>query len=189
MATRTSYFTLAFNVGELKPIDSASGAAHGITSADLLAAEAHALQLVNQFVLKVAGPLRGAAIIDEYLDDTVALDPIIPQLAELISGAEILEKWERYNRADEGSDGQVRRRDSSDVRGRATKIAQDIMDAGGTLKSDATFRRWYRPRGQQGPRVTGPMANGSYFDPRGYTDPWGTTWPGPNDPFGTAHLF
>lgn len=189
MATRTTYFALGFNSGELKPVEVANDAASGIVDDDLVLAEANALQLVNQFVIRVAGPKRGAEIVEEYLDDTNALDPIIPQLAELIASAEILEKWERYNRANEGADGQVRRRDSSDVRGRATKIAQDIMDAGGTLKADRTFRRWYRPRGQQGPRVTGPMANGSYFDPRGYTDPWGTSWPGPVDPFGPGHLY
>jgi hypothetical protein len=172
----------------LKAIDEASGASHGITDADLLAAEGNALRQINQFVIRVAGPRRGAEIVAFYMDDGETLDPLIPQLAELIAAAEILERWERFNRSDEGPDGQVRRKDSSDVRGRATRIAQDIMDAGGTLASDKTFRRWYRPKGQQGPRVEGPMVNGSYFDPKGYTDPWGRQFPGYPDPFGVAHL-
>lgn len=187
MSARTAYFTLAFNTGELKAVDQASAANSGITSADLRAAEADAMNRVNQFVVRVAGPLRGATIVADYMDDTNTLDPLVVQLAELMSAADILERWERFNRSDEGPDGQVRRRDSSDVRGRATRIAQDIMDAGGTLTTAGTFRRWYRPKGQQGPRVTGPMVSGSYFDPKGYTDPWGRLFPGPEDPYVGAH--
>ena len=189
MATRTTYFALAYNSGELKAISEAADPEHGITDADLLAAEAHALQLVNQFVIKVAGPTKGAEIVDFYLDDTNTLDPLIPQMAELIAAAEVLEKWERFNRSDEGPDGQVRRSDPDMVRGRATKIAQDIMNAGGTLKADSTFRRWYRNKGNAGPRVSGPMVKGSYFDPRGYTDPWGRLFPGPADPYDVAHNY
>lgn len=187
MADRTTYHSLGFNLGELKAIDSASGAAHGITAADLLAAEANALRQINQFVIRVAGPTRGEVIVGLYMDDTEALDPLIPQLAELIAAAEILERWERFNRSDEGPEGQVRRKDSTDVRGRATRIAQDIMDAGGTLTATKTFRRWYRPKNQQGPRVEGPMVSGSYFDLKGYTDPWGRLFAGPPDPYGVAH--
>jgi hypothetical protein len=163
MAARTTYAVLEFSRGELKQIEAASSANEGVDSADLLKAEANAMRRVNQFILRVAGPVAGAAIVSEFSDDANSLDPIVVHLAELIAAADVLEQWERYNYSVETRDGTTTRKDASDVRGRATKVAQDIIDAGGTLKSDGTFRRWFYASNQQGPRVGGPMRNGSYF--------------------------
>lgn len=186
MPTRTSYAALAFNTGELKPVDQATTAAAGITSTDLTAAEAMALRKINQFIMRVAGPVAGAAIVAVYLNDANTLDPIIVSLAELMAASIVLERWERYNHGAESLEGQNRRTDATEVAGRATRIAKDIFDAGGTVKSDGTFRRWFYPKGQQGPRVSGPLASGSMFDHRGYRNVWGETLPGPIDPYDQA---
>ena len=188
MATRTTYYELTFNVGELKAIEEATSSANGITEADLTLAEAHALDRVNQVILRVCGAVKGASIVAEFLDDTNDLDPIITQLAELIAAAEVLEKWERFNYSKEAREDRRMTSgiDVDHVRGRATQIVKDILDAGGTFKTDGTFRRWVLAPTQQGPRVSGPLVKGSYFDPRGYTDPWGRQYPGPPDPYGVA---
>lgn len=186
MANRTSYKALAFNRGELKQIESAAAADAGITATDLTDAELNAKRRVDQFILKAAGPIKAASIVSEFLDDTNDLDPIIIHLAELIASADILEQWERYNHADEGADGQNQRKDPDMVRGRATRIVEDIISAGGTFKSDGSFRRWFYPKGQQGIRVSGPGASGSRHDHRGYKNVWGELLPGPIDPYDQA---
>lgn len=186
MADRTSYYELNFNQGELKQIEGQTEQEGGITEADLLHAEANAMRRINQFILRVSGPLQGASTVATFKDDSNPLDPIIAHLAELIAAADILEQYERFNHADEGDAGQTKRTDANEVRGRATKIAQDIVDAGGTLTSTGSFRRWFYPKGQQGIRVSGPNASGSRFDHRGYKNHRGEHLPGPVDPYDEA---
>jgi len=182
MTTRTSYFALEFQRGELKQVEEQGGAKLGVDLVDLTNAEANAMRRVNQYIIKCAGATVGAAIVAIFMDDANAIDPLVAHLAELIAAGDILEQWERFNYADETREGATQRRDADNVRGRATQIAQDIMDSGGTLTATGTFRRWFYASNQQGPRVTGPMSKGSYFDLTGYTDPWGRRYPGPVDP-------
>lgn len=184
MAARTTYFSLAFSRGELKQVEEAAAVEQGIDATDLTNAEANAMRRVNQFILRVAGPTVGAAIVQEFADDTNPMDPVVAHMAELIAAADVLEQWERFNYAGETRDGATTRNDPTNVRGRATQVAQDIIDAGGTLKTDGSFRRWYYASNQQGPRVTGPFRNGSHFDtgtsPQYKAD--GTILYGPIDP-------
>ena len=187
MAARTSYFALSFSTGELKHVESNTNADEGVTATDLTNAEANAMRRVNQFILRTAGAVNGAAIVAIFADDANPLDPIIAHLAELIAAADIIEQWERFNKADEGAEGQTPRKDADTVRGRATKIAQDIVNAGGTLTSTGSFRRWWYAKGQQGIRVSGPQASGSRFDHRGYRNAFGELLPGPSDPYDDAN--
>ena len=189
MADRTTYYALDFNRGELKQVTEATAGANGVDTADLVLAEKNALDRINQCIGRIAGPVNAAVIIAAYMDDTGTLDPIIAQLAELVASADILEQYERYNKSDEGQDGQTQRTDADAVRGRATAIIKDIVDSGGTWTSAQVFRRWYYPKGSQGPRASGPMAGGSRFDHRGYIDYNGLLRPGPPDPYDQARSY
>ena len=186
MAARTAYATLEFNRGELKHVDEASSADMGIDSTDLRNAELAAMRRINQFILRIAGPIKGAAIVSIFADDQNPLDPIIIQLAEYVAAADILDNLERFDHASEGQEGQTQRKDADVVRGLATRIVDDIADAGGTFTSTGAFRRWAYSKGQQGMRVGGVNASGSRFDPRGYRNVWGELLPGPYDPYDTA---
>jgi len=183
MANRTSYYNLQFRRGEIKHIEEAAGEDDGVTQDDLDREEVKAMNRVNGFILKVAGQTKAAEFIAEFLDDSNVIDPLIVQMAEQIAAAGVMEEWERYNYAAETREGQGQRKDAGQIRGKATQIAQDIVDSGGTMTAAGTFRRWAFAPNQQGPRVTGPLVKGSYFDPLGYTDAWGRQGNGPSDPY------
>lgn len=174
-----SYKTLAINTGELK-FQRALAATQdaGITQGDLDAAELWARDRINLWIIRVAGEIKGAAIVSEFLGavSETAVDPVIRHLAEKIAAAVILRLVETRDLKDQGPSGsdQLRRKDWTEVQGEAVALANLIDKTKKTIKADGSVRRWGLGRGQQGPVVNGPMTSGSRFtDARTYIDTQG----------------
>lgn len=182
MATRTNYFALLVNEGYLKAYPMlAARAEHGVVQGDLTRAQSITLAKINQWIVQVAGVVRGPAIVAEFMDDANPLDPIIPVIAEKVAASYVLEWMEKKNFSNAPAENQPGRQDSTTLRQEAIAIMDAIQRSGKTLKADnLTVRRWRMGSLESGPVVGGPMSSGSFFALDGvFTDPYGRQWQGP----------
>lgn len=171
MATRTYYFQSNLGAGELLGIRATDAA---FKAGDLPALDTKAMHTVNAIIMEIAGPVAAEAILTEWMDDGGTLDPEVPILAELLAASAAFRQWEQYNLGVAGPDDRYRRPDSKVLADRAEEIARRWMRTKAIVKASGAVR-YLGTTKEGGPIVTGPMREGSYFDPTGYTDPWGVS--------------
>lgn len=171
MAARTRYFTSVLGQSDL----------HGIRQDDralddgaLELIDQEAMIRVNNFILLAAGATDGATLVEEFMDDSNAIDPIFVLLAQKIAAAEAWRRWEEWNYTMDGE--RDRPRNSVRYEKAAVSLADDIMRTKTTVQADGSVRTLSSDR-RAGPIVFGPLVEGSYFDHEKYIDVQGRQWP------------
>lgn len=178
MATRVSYRALAANRSYLKWLPDVKPAADlGITVTDLADAELYARDRINLWIIQVAGPKRGAEIVEEFLDDTNPIDPVFTHAADLVASARISQTWEQRNFDNSGPDAQTGRKSHETLLQEAMGLLRDLRTVGYSVRSDGSVRRLRLSGLRQGPVVAGPMSgeDSLFEDDRLFRSPWDGT--------------
>jgi len=141
-----------------------------ITAPMLLEAEAKARTTINTWLLAICGETTGKTIIAALTAATETnVDPDIKDLADLHASG-IVREWYEIRNAPQGEDSEAAKDSpAAKIKDSAVAKAKSIAMAGKVMKVDGTVRRLRYAAREQGPAAGGPMAGGSYFDPRGYT--------------------
>jgi len=140
-----AYNTLTANVGWLKNVDLKSSAAHGVTQADLTAAE-------DAAAARIDAELAGVYDTGDWAGDT---PPIIEHIADLVSAAEVLDyKYQRGDTVD-GEDTNLPAR----LRARAERLLARLRGEGPALEvvlADGTVQARFPGVGRALPTGTVP---------------------------------